>query len=189
MAKLQPLVTGLRLGVAALSKAFNMVLAPLLLIKDITQSLGFFVDSEKEQGQAQARLGAGLGAGAVGGVLGGGFNPVTAAIGYSLGREAPGIAESFSAGDLEAGPGKINSVTTMSGHKIGINSQDGVKVSPNVGGLGGDDETKRLLRQLVATSEQILKKDSNVYMDGAAIGKNKNVQAGVLSAANPVAQV
>ena len=121
-------------GLKIISAALGMVLSVFLLIKDIAQSLGFFTDS-KGQSAAQARLVAGLGGAAVGGAAGSAFAGVGAipgaALGYSIGREMP----SAIAGDFSGRPGAVRSVTSMNGQTYNISPEDGIKVSPNVGGL------------------------------------------------------
>ena len=118
-------------GLKIISATLGMVLSVFLLIKDVAQALGFFTD-DKGQALAQARLAGGLGGAAIGAVAGAGVaSAPLAALGYATGREVGAAV----AGDISAAPGKIQSVTTMGGTRYNISPEDGVRVSPSVGGL------------------------------------------------------
>jgi hypothetical protein len=165
-------------GFKVVGKILGFIITPLLLMKDILQAMGVMAD-DKERAQASARLqaglaGAGIGAGA--GLAGAGFGAIPGAVfGYSLGREAPGIAEGF-AGDINAQPGKVKSVIMRDNKKINLSALDGVKASPRVGGLE-DKANEKQLKETKTTNEMLkhliaaVKEGKVVEIDGRKAGE------------------
>jgi hypothetical protein len=151
-------------GLKIISMALGTVLSVFLLIKDIAQSFGILTDS-KGQTDAQARLAGGLGGAAIGGaagsvILGVGAVP-GAALGYAVGREVP----SAIAGDLNGRPGAVRSVTSMNGQTYNISPEDGIKVSPRVGGLENDNEMSQKIDDLTKAITKLAKRPIQATME------------------------
>jgi len=87
------------------AKALGLVIAPRLLFKDAIQSIPGVGDSDSRSA-ARARLAAGIGGAATGAAAAGlpsaGFGAIPGAfVGYSIGREVPGVAAGFANDKME----------------------------------------------------------------------------------------
>lgn len=172
------------------------IVGAVMAISDVMTALGYGESTEKEKAAAKKKSTFGLGGAAIGGLIGARFGSagLGASAGYVVGSlvgGAIGVEDRVETGR----PGVSHLVTPVStqgvpvGPSMKTHAGDGISALPRSGAggsFGSFDDLGQKLDQIAFLLKT--QKSTVIELDGKEIGRNKNVQEGVMKPLNVVGQ-